>query len=322
MGQSGAWPGNARVDAVPILNGPMNYFLFSDIPRIFSDDCGCAMLSPGWIHMRRVLPDENVIILGRKSSTVVIEEAEEKIEIEIKPNRIVMLPAGRLHYGKEPIDRPTSYYWLHFHLPKPPLRLSENEANTILSNQKIIEHKLKRSALIPQVLDLKDSEPFNTMFHNLLYEQEHPSYTTQRFQILLQDLLIRVTQLVIKEHEASNLVSTSSKLIYSVLSLISESLYDRNLSIKFIADRLGFNPDYVGRCFKKMMGLSVGAFILKQRVNMAATRLEETQDSIDTIYTQCGFGSARQFFFQFKSVTGMTPTDLRVRYRTMYINSL
>jgi AraC-like DNA-binding protein len=272
--------------------------------------------------MRRTLPDESVIILGRRNSALLIEEAEELVEIEVKPNRLVVLPAGRLHYGKQPVDQHTSYYWLHFHLPKAPVRLTESEANTILSSKEIIAHKLKRSALIPQTLDLEDSEPFSNVFHNLLYEQEHPSYTPQRFQVLLQDLLIRVTQLVIKEHQSTDIESTSSKLVYAVLSLISECLGDPNLSIKFIADRLGFNPDYVGRCFKKMMGLSVGAFIVRQRITMAATRLEETQDTVDAVYSQCGFGSSRQFYFQFKAITGMSPTDLRVRHRTMYFNSL
>ena len=296
----------------------MNYFLFSDLPRIHSDDCGCAMLNPGWIHMKRKLT-ESVIILGRKNTALIDDEGEQ---VEIRPNRICMLPAGRMHQGAKAIAEPVSYYWLHFATPSPPVLLSDDEANTILSNRDVIKQRLIRAALVKQQLDLKDPEPFNRLFHDLLYEQERPSYSSLRFPVLVQQLLLDATEATIVEHTVPRTLPTGSDLAYAILSLIAERLSDPNLSIKYIADLLRHNPDYVGRRFKRVMGLSIGDYVLQKRIELATLRLQETYGSVAAIASQCGFGSVRHFLRQFKAVQGITPSELRARYRTMYINSL
>jgi AraC-like DNA-binding protein len=296
----------------------VNYFLFADLPRIHSDDCGCAMLNPGWIHMKRKLT-ESVIILGRKNAALIDEEGEQ---IEVRPNRICVLPAGRMHQGTKAITEPVSYYWLHFATQSPPVLLSDDEANTILSNRDVIKQRLSRAALVKQQLDLKDPEPFNRLFHDLLYEQERPSYSSLRFQVLVQQLLLDATDATIAEHTVPRTLPQGSDLAYAILSLIAERLSDPNLSIKYVADLLRHNPDYVGRRFKRVMGLSIGDYILQKRIELATLRLQETYGSVVAIAAQCGFGSVRHFLRQFKAVQGITPSELRARYRTMYINSL
>ena len=296
----------------------MNYFLFAELPRIHSDDCGCAMLNPGWIHMKRKLA-ETVIILGRKNSAFLEDEGEQ---IEIRPNRICMLAAGRMHQGTKAITVPVSYYWMHFATPAAPVLLSDDEVDTILNNKDVIKQRLRRAALVKQQLDLKDPEPFNRLFHDLLYEQERPSYTTWKFQVLVQQLLIRATEATIAEHAVPRTLPADSDIVYAILSLIAERLSDPNLSVKYMADVLRHNPDYIGRKFKRVMGLSIGEYVLQKRIEVATLRLQETYGSVAEISTQCGFGSVRHFLRQFKAVQGITPTELRARYRTMYINSL
>jgi AraC-like DNA-binding protein len=276
------------------------------------------MLNPGWIHMKRKLT-ETVIILGRKNSALIDDEGEQ---IEVQPNRICILAAGRMHQGKKAITEPVSYYWLHFATPSPPALLSGDEASTILSNKDVIKQRLSKAALVKQQLDLKDPEPFNRLFHELLYEQERPSYSSLKFQVLAQQLLIHATEATIVEHTVPRTLSTGSDLAYAILSLIAERLSDPNLSIKYIADVLRHNPDYVGRKFRRVMGLSIGDYILQKRIELATLRLQETYGSVAAISAQCGFGSIRHFLRQFKAVQGITPSELRARYRTMYINSL
>jgi AraC-like DNA-binding protein len=276
------------------------------------------MLNPGWIHMKRKL-SETVIILGRKNTARIEDEGEQ---IEIRPNRICILAAGRLHQGKQAITEPVSYYWLHFVTPSFPDLLSDDEANTILSNRDVIKQRLSRAALVKQQLDLRDPEPLNRLFHDLLYEQERPSYSSLKFQVLVQQLLVDATEATIAEHTVPRTLPTGSDLAYSILSLIAERLSDPNLSIKYIADLLKHNPDYVGRKFKNVMGLSIGEYVLQKRIELATLRLQETYGSVASIAGQCGFGSMRNFLRQFKAVQGITPSELRARYRTMYINSL
>jgi AraC-like DNA-binding protein len=268
--------------------------------------------------MKRKLT-ETVIILGRKNSAFLEDEGEQ---IEIKPNRICILAAGRLHYGTKAITVPVSYYWLHFAAPSAPALLSDDEVDTILNNKDVITQRLRRAALVKQQLDLKDPEPFNRLFHDLLYEQERPSYTTWKFQVLVQQLLIKATEATIAEHAVPRTLPADSDIVYAILSLIAERLSDPNLSVKYMADVLRHNPDYIGRKFKRVMGLSIGEYVLQKRIEVATLRLQETYGSVAEISAQCGFGSVRHFLRQFKAVQGITPTELRARYRTMYINSL
>jgi AraC-like DNA-binding protein len=296
----------------------LKHILIPDLPGLNSEDCGCAMLNPGWAHMRRRIP-ETVIILGKKNSALVDEEGEE---IEIAPNRICILAAGRLHFGKKAITEPVSYYWLHFTTPSLPLIISESEASMILNNKDLITNKLSRAALIKRQLDLEDPEPFNKIFHDLLYEQERPSYAGLKFQVMVQSLLINATEVTISQHLKTRSTMPGTSLTYTILSLIAEHLSDTNLSIKYIADTLRHNPDYIGRQFKQVMRITIGEYILQKRVELATLRLQETYASVTSIAAQCGFGSVRNFLRQFKAVQGITPTELRSRYRAMYINSL
>jgi AraC-like DNA-binding protein len=227
-----------------------------------------------------------------------------------------------MHQGTKAITVPVSYYWLHFATPAAPVQLSDDEADTILNNKDVITQRLRRAALVKQQLDLKDPEPFNRLFHDLLYEQERPSYTTWKFQVAVQQLLIKATEATIAEHAVPRTLPSDSDVVYAILSLIAERLSDPNLSVKYMADVLRHNPDYIGRKFKRVMGLSIGEYVLQKRIEVATLRLQETYGSVAEVSVQCGFGSVRHFLRQFKAVQGITPTELRGRYRTMYINSL
>ncbi|MFI5368970.1 MAG: helix-turn-helix domain-containing protein [Spirochaetia bacterium] len=233
----------------------------------------------------------------------------------------VFRQAARPSFRRSAPGFPTGY-WLHFTTPAAPVLLSDDEVDTILNNKDVIKQRLRSAALVKQQLDLKDPEPFNRLFHDLLYEQERPSYTTWKFQVLVQQLLIKATEATIAEHAIPRTLPADSDIVYAILSLIAERLSDPNLSVKFMADILRHNPDYIGRKFKHVMGLSIGEYVLQKRIEVATLRLQETYGSVAEVSAQCGFGSVRHFLRQFKAVQGITPTELRARYRTMYINSL
>jgi AraC-like DNA-binding protein len=276
------------------------------------------MLNPGWVHMRRTIP-ETVVILGKKS-TALIDDAGDVVEVA--PNRLCVLAAGRLHFGHEPIRSPVTYYWLHFALTTPPLVFGEEEATAILDDKDVLKERLGGGALVARELDLNDPEPFNRVFHDLLYEQERPSYSRLKFQLMAQSLLILATEATIKAHASPKSSSPGSSLIYTILSIVAERLSETNMSVKYIADVVNHNPDYIGRQFRKVMGITIGDYILQKRIELATLRLQDTYASITSIAAQCGFGSMRHFLRQFKAVQGLTPTELRARYRAMYINSL
>jgi AraC-like DNA-binding protein len=295
----------------------MNYFLFRHIDQTLSPVCGCAMLSPGWIHLTRKMETDSVLILGRKNTALLDDEGER---LEIRPGRIVLLPANRLHRGLEPITEPVSYYWVHFSqcivtddekrylLPK---LVEEKEAKTILGSREIAYQRIPDGVLLPQMIDVKESEPLYNLFAQLLAEHEKPGCSPMIYRLMTAQLLLRVYSECFALYAPSSETGAKPSLVQQAVIIIEEKLSDPNASVKYFADELHVNDDYLGRCFKEAMHISVGQYIVRKRIELACMRLRETHDSIDSIAVQCGFGSRRQFYDQFQMITGKTPGAYR-----------
>jgi len=296
----------------------VRHFLIPDVAKVHADNGGQAILNHGWIHPRRLL-SSSVLIIGIKGSVRLSVDGED---LEVIHGRMVALPAGTIHEGSVPISECAAYYWMHFTLPEPGGILSQSEADTILSSEGVTNHLLENAAFLPLQFDIPEPEPFATAFRELLNLQERPSYTGWKFQLLFQCLLIQLTEAVIREHNPPREVSPSSSVVYGILSCVAEALTDPDLSIKRVASTLGLNLDYAGRRFKKVMGMSVGDYILKERIKLAMSRLRQGSDTLESVARDCGFGSLRHFLRQFKAETGGTPKEFRSRYRMMHVNSL
>jgi AraC-like DNA-binding protein len=294
----------------------MHYLLCPFHPAPTADNGGYALLTPGWIHPRRKL-DSSVIIIGRKG-TVLLEEDGELLEVI--PNRLILLTTDRLHRGVKPLEGNASYYWFHFTLSYSPILLTSDDVAPILSNPLVIQQRLAEAALIPQQLDFLDTDLISLLLRELLNEQERPCYTKWRLQLLFQKLLIAITEETIKSYRMPETLSAASSLVYTVVTDIRTHLTNPNLSVKSIADDLDYNSDYIGRQFRAVMGIPIGEYILQQRITLAEILLQESQETIIKIATKCGFSSVRHFLRQFHKERGMTPSELRHRYRAMHIN--
>lgn len=295
----------------------MHYLLCPFQPAPKADNGGCAILPPGWSHPRRQL-NSSVIILGRKGTVLLAEDHET---IEIKPNRLILLTAGKLHYGLQPIADQASYYWLHFTLPHSPVLLSNADVATILRNQHVTSHRLAEAVILPQQLDLGSGELLISRFRELLHEQEQPCYTRWRFQILFQNFLIAITEETIKSYRPPAKLPVGSSLVYQIIAEVTSNIIHPNLSVKSIAASLNHNPDYIGRQFRMVMGVSVGGYILQQRMKLAFKYLQDSHATIGEIAAKCGYTSARHFLRQFKKEWGVTPSELRNKYAAIHINT-
>lgn len=83
------------------------------------------------------------------------------------------------------------------------------------------------------------------------------------------------------------------------------------LSLRYLADELNINSSYLSSLFKKETGLTVTAYIIRQRINYAKHLLENTRLQIQTVAQYCGLGDVHYFSKLFKKETGMTPRDFR-----------
>jgi AraC-like DNA-binding protein len=294
----------------------MHYLLCPFHPAPKADNGGCALLTPGWIHPSRKL-DSSVIIIGRKGTVLLEEEGEL---LEVIPNRFILLTADRLHKGVKALESHASYFWFHFTLADSPTLLTSDDVAPILSNPLVNQQRLAEAALIPRQLDLVETDSILVLLRELLNEQERPCYTKWRLQLMFQNLLVAITEATIKSYQLPENPSAASNLVYTVVTDINTHLTNPNLSVKSIADDLDYNPDYIGRRFRAVMGIPIGEYILQQRMKLAEQLLQESSETIVNIAAKCGFVSVRHFLRQFRKERGMTPSELRHRYRAMHIN--
>ena len=97
-----------------------------------------------------------------------------------------------------------------------------------------------------------------------------------------------------------------------IVSLMEERMLYRQkgLSITDVARALGTNTRYVSTCLNDRWGGSFTDFINGYRVRYAQQLLQgEPRAHLSEIAEEAGFSSESSFFRNFKTITGMTPSQ-------------
>ncbi|MEI6071131.1 MAG: AraC family transcriptional regulator [Verrucomicrobiae bacterium] len=95
--------------------------------------------------------------------------------------------------------------------------------------------------------------------------------------------------------------------------IVRVELPHASLSVHAVAVRLGISPDHLTRLFKNTHGMSLGVWIAKERVQLACELLARPDHNISEVAWTCGFTSASYFIRVFRSHTGTTPKEWRMR---------
>ena len=87
--------------------------------------------------------------------------------------------------------------------------------------------------------------------------------------------------------------------------------YNQHLTVGDVADYAGFSKSYFSAYFKKTLGFSVSAFILRCKLEEGRELLQYTDKSISTISEFLCFSSQSHFHTAFRKQFGMTPSEYR-----------
>ncbi|MEY8461955.1 response regulator transcription factor [Streptococcus merionis] len=134
-----------------------------------------------------------------------------------------------------------------------------------------------------------------------------PFSKTDVEQILSQILLhLRQAQ---TEIEVKELVE--GKHHSSLGQAIQERLSDPNLTLKNLADQLGFSANYLSQLIKNDVGQPFQHYLIAERIRKAKLLLLTTDLKIYEIAEQVGFEDMNYFSQRFKLETGKTPRQFR-----------
>ncbi len=93
----------------------------------------------------------------------------------------------------------------------------------------------------------------------------------------------------------------------------------KSLTSKNIASRLGYNPDYLERVFKKKFQVTITQKIHEQKIIKSIKLLTENQLNIEQISEECGFKDANYFRRIFKKFHGVTPKKFKNMHTKIHV---
>lgn len=103
-----------------------------------------------------------------------------------------------------------------------------------------------------------------------------------------------------------------SRQIQSICDYISMHPAEK-FSIPELADRTGYTEYYFSHKFKKETGVSVADYIRNVKIRQAKLLLSGTQMSIQEISDELGFGSRSYFSSTFQKLSGLSPSEYRIK---------
>ncbi|WP_055105615.1 response regulator [Paenibacillus ihumii] len=106
--------------------------------------------------------------------------------------------------------------------------------------------------------------------------------------------------------------SQCSRLIREILSTMQDNLHE-NITLKDIAHKFSFSPNYLGHLFKEEVGRSFSEMLIQLRMEKACELLRNPTLKIYEVADQVGYRYIPYFSRQFKETYGMTPMEFRKR---------
>jgi two-component system response regulator YesN len=151
--------------------------------------------------------------------------------------------------------------------------------------------------------NLTEKIPFKIGLYKLMAINEHASFKNaveylKKLSCVLFDMQ--------SSEEEKRAQSTISKVLNYINDNISE-----DLSLVKLADLVYFNPSYLSRLFKSVVGENLSDYIYEVKIRKSKELLENTQLKIHEIAASMGYYSTTNFIRFFKKLTNITPQDYR-----------
>ncbi len=224
---------------------------------------------------------------------------EGKQSFVLPENSYLILYPGRLHGGAGDYPPDLSFYWIHFVMGTACSARTKHGVRLVMPQTGIVQRPERLVELYRQFLADQESG-----------EQNQARGSLQMFSML--ELLASAKK--------GRPASAVPPLITRAECLLTQEGHT-GIRTGEIARRLHCNPDYLGRLYKRHVGLTLTEAILRRRMNEAQRRLLDGTENIGEIARSCGFGELKYFRKLFKKAKGITPSAYRRQYTRVHYNT-
>ena len=252
--------------------------------KIFSYDMIGEFHSCGpWLHPKRNITSTELVLVLQ--GTVYI--AEEARQYAVNANQLIVLEPHREHYGYKTVSEPVSFYWFHFYTDLE-LPLKTYAGNDIYEIKRLLKRLL-------HISNSSDCAPYAADAAGLLIYHELKRLS------LKESLPNQALAVQIGEYIRNNIKN--------------------GITVRDIARSLGYNPDYLGKYFKKYSGTGLKEYLSAQRLKLAKDLLLTTDMSVKQIARELGYTEENVFIKFFTYHEAITPAVFRSKSSKIHINN-
>ncbi len=273
------------------LPEPENYFVGQTdttaiLPKnilLFHRDTLCPEHRDDNVHNRYVL-----FCCLKTSGTLFINEQI----LELSEGHAILIFPHQFHHYILPKE-PTHWLFITFEMPETHwLDPLQNRIFPILQSTESI-----LLDMLEQYAKKEETSRSHTLTHTLGYLLAHLIQTNEGKQ---DD---RQNDPSVPQNRAILIMQKVNRYIYANL--------DQNLCIDTLAAEVGVSASHLRLLVRTQIGLGLGHYITRIRINHAQQLLEETDLSIKHIAIDCGFNSSQSFARAFRRATGIAPFEFR-----------
>lgn len=117
-----------------------------------------------------------------------------------------------------------------------------------------------------------------------------------------------------KKIKSNNTSKKNPKVIMPRITDYIDAHCFEQITLTDIAKLYNYNQSYLGRAFKKTVGISFNDYVKEKRMSQIVFSLTTSTFPIDEIIRNAGYTNKTFFFKEFKERYGCTPTEYRIKY--------
>lgn len=264
--------------------------------KYFSCDVACCLGQPAeWEELAEMvarleqLEEENV-----SRSVCVLDRTGRKVELEIRHleqwRALLMEEKGEIVIGQ------VAEY------------LSQYAGKNIDAAQ-LYRFQQAFLQMLYHVLEMK-----NIQAHLLLGDKKTMELF-RRSQHSIEELERWVRHVVERSAQYAAEVAGTEPVVERIKKYVSLHI-DQDISREDIANAVFLNKDYMARVFKHETGVSVAAYVQREKLKLASALIASTDIPISDIASQIGYFSFSHFSRMFRQYTGMAPMEYRKAKRS------
>ena len=206
--------------------------------------------------------------------------------VPYKSNTFAFFKAGTLHSENDPM--PCNIIWLHFDYAIDGIALEEGVYEDMDKTLLLILKKLKN-----------------------VFCSQGPYHGKLTESILAEAIIASAAKQSEREH-------LKSEIDWETVTDYIDNNIGKPVDFQALAFEYGYSYDRFRHIFKEAFGISLYAYLTRQRIQLSKELLKRTNLSITDVAFECGFTSSSQFANIFKAHTQKTPKAYRYAHKTEF----